>query len=434
MQMARGSSDLPSAGKAPVFLRYAVAVTCILVAFALRYLLTPVMGEESPFMLFVAAALVAAWYGGAVAGSVALLLGLFLADYFFLSKGKLAVSHSVEIFRVIRYVFTASLGIVLIEVLHRNRRALEGEVAGRLRSEQNLFEAQAQLKRHADELEQRVAERTAKLAATIESLQGLLYHIAHNFRAPLRAIEGYTAVLMEEYASKMDGTAQQYGCHICDAAERMDELIHDLLEYGRLGHVELALCRVDLEAIVRKVIFRLTYQIQTRKARVGVATSLAEVRANAEVLEQVLTNVVENAIKFVPFERTPQVQIRAERRNGSLRIWVEDNGIGIDPAYYERIFGAFERLDPKAGDEGTGIGLAIVKQGMQRMAGAVGVESRLGSGSRFWIELPLADSADSGAGTIWTNSHNSSAQTSASRESNTAVEAAQTSLRSSLHF
>src|SRR5579859_2769447 len=268
MQRDPGSGDSRAAGRGTVLLRYGVAVSCILVAFALRYFLTPVMGEESPFMLFVAAALVAAWYGGAVAGSVALLLGLFLADYFFLSKGNPATAHSVEIFRVIRYVFTASLGIVLIEVLHRHRRTLEGEVARRLRSEQNLFEAQAQLKKHADELEERVVERTAKLAASIESLQGLLYHIAHNFRAPLRAMEGYTAVLMEEYVSKLDATAQQYGHHICDAAERMDELIHDLLEYGRLGHVELALTRVHSEGIVRKVLFRLTYEIQTRKAEV----------------------------------------------------------------------------------------------------------------------------------------------------------------------
>jgi signal transduction histidine kinase len=209
MPIPLASTELSSSSKVSVFQRYGVAVICILVAFALRYFLTPVMGEESPFMLFVAAALVAAWYGGAVAGSVALLLGLFLADYFFLPKGKPATANSVETFRVIRYVFTASLGVVLIEVLHRNRRALEREVARRMISERNLFEAQAQLRRHAEELEKRVAERTAKLGATIESLQSVLYHIAHNFRAPLRAMEGYTAVLMEEYTSRMDATAQQ---------------------------------------------------------------------------------------------------------------------------------------------------------------------------------------------------------------------------------
>jgi signal transduction histidine kinase len=423
MQKARSSNDSPSVAQAPVLLRYAVAVACILVAFSLRYFFTPVMGEESPFMLFVAAALVAAWYGGAVAGSVSLLLGLFLADYFFLSKGGPVVSHSVETFRVIRYVFTASLGIVLIEVLHRNRRTLEAEVARRIRSEQSLFEAQAQLKKHADELEQRVAERTATLAATVESLQGLLYHIAHNFRAPLRAMEGYTAVLMEEYASRMDATAQQYGRHICDAAERMDELIYDLLEYGRLGHVELALSKLDPEKIIQKVIFRLTYEIQRRKAEVKVAGAYPEIRANPEVLEQVLTNLVENAVKFVPPERTPRVQIRPEPRNGSLRIWIEDNGIGIEPRYYERIFGAFERLNPKGGYPGTGIGLAIVRQGMQRMAGQVGVDSQLGCGSRFWIELPLADSL---ATRIWKDGGpnspqiNSSTNSSESRHRDTA--------------
>jgi signal transduction histidine kinase len=285
------------------------------------------------------------------------------------------------------------LGIVLIEVLHRNRRALEREVARRRLSEQNLFEAQAQLKKHADELEQHVAERTAKLAATIQALQGLLYHIAHNFRAPLRAMEGYTAILLEEYASKMDATAQQYGRHLCDAAERMDELIHDLLEYGRLGHVELALLKVDPAPVVRKVIFRLNFEIQRRNAQVTLSDVFPEVRANAEVLEQVLTNLVENAIKFVPLDRCPQIQVRTERRARSVRIWIEDNGIGIESQYYERIFGAFETLNSKTPYEGTGIGLAIVKQGMQRMGGEVGVESVPGSGSRFWIELPLPDSA-----------------------------------------
>jgi len=290
-------------------------------------------------------------------------------------------------------VFTASLGVVLIEVLHRNRRALEQEVARRMISERNLFEAQAQLKRHAEELEKRVAERTAKLGATIESLQSVLYHIAHNFRAPLRAMEGYTAVLMEEYTSRMDATAQQYGRHLCAAAERMDELIHDLLEYGRLGHVELLLMKVDLEAVVRKVVYQLTYEIQTRSAQVTLAGRFPEVLANSEVLEQVMTNLLENALKFVPPERSPQVEIQAEPGADSVRVWVKDNGIGIEAKYYDRIFGAFERLDSTGAYEGTGIGLAIVRQGIQRMGGQVGVESRPGVGSGFWIELPLADSA-----------------------------------------
>src|SRR5689334_10548727 len=175
----------------PAWQRYLAALFCILVAFCIRYWLTPVLGEELPFMLFIAASLVAAWYGGAVAGAVALLLGLFLADYFFLAKAKAQLTHSTEILYFVRYLFTASLGIALIETLHRNRRKLQREVARRQCSEAELLLTQNLLKTHAEELEESVARRTGELAATVKYLESLLYHIGHNLRAPLRAMEGY---------------------------------------------------------------------------------------------------------------------------------------------------------------------------------------------------------------------------------------------------
>src|SRR5215472_707 len=130
----------------PVGRRYLGALLCIALAFGIRYWLTPLLGEELPFMLFIAASLVAAWYGGAVAGIVALLLGLFLADYFFLAKAKVAGTHSTEALYFIRYIFTASLGIALIETLHRGRRKLQREVNRRQRSEAELLRAQEQLR------------------------------------------------------------------------------------------------------------------------------------------------------------------------------------------------------------------------------------------------------------------------------------------------
>ena len=374
----------------PLFKRYAVSVGCILIAFLIRYFLTPVLGEELPFMLFIAAALVAAWYGGAASGVVALLLGLLLADYFFLATGKAGEPHPPQIFYFIRYFFTASLGIALIEVLHRNRRALENEVQRRARSEKTLIEAETRLKAHAQELERAVADRTAGLAASLKSLQELLYHIGHNFRAPLRSMEGYSSLLLEEYALKMDAPAQHYAKHICASAERMDELIQALLEYGRLGYVELALSTVNVEEVLERVMFRLSYEIQTRKAALQVVGRFPRVWANPEVLEEVLTNLVENAIKFSLPGQAPEARIRNEPMGDRVRIWIEDNGIGIEPQYHQRIFEPFETLEPRPRGQGIGMGLAIVKQGMKRMGGGCGVESQPGGGSRFWIDLPAA--------------------------------------------
>ncbi len=375
-------------GEAPVYLRYLVAVLCVLVAFGVRYSLTPLLGEELPFMLFIAASLVSAWYGGASAGLVSLLLGLFVADRFFLTSQRVAASHLSEGFFLMRYLFTASLGIVLIEFLHRNRRNLEREVARRARSEAALLQAQAELAQHAQELEARVAERTKSLTTTVGALESLLYHIAHNLRAPLRAMEGYTTLLQEEYSGQLDAKAQNYARHICDASKRMDELIHDLLQYGRLTHLRLEFAPVRLELAIERALTRLNFETKASRAEVKVPAPLPQVVANPELLEEVLMNLFENAIKFVEPGAAPRIEVRAERRGSRVRVWIQDNGPGIDPQYHERIFGAFETLSSRPGESGTGIGLAIVREGMQRMNGAAGVESQLGAGSKFWIELP----------------------------------------------
>ena len=387
----------------PAWRRYLAALFCILIAFGVRYWLTPILGEELPFMLFIAAALVAAWYGGAVAGTTALLLGLFLADHFFLAKAKAQLTRSTEALYFVRYIFTASLGIALIETLHRSRRKLQSEVARRQRTEAELLLTQNLLKTHANELEESVARRTTELAATVKYLESLLYHIGHNLRAPLRAMEGYATILVEEYASRLDATAKDYSAHISDAARRMDTLIHDLLEYGRLGYVQLPLSRVNLGQVLEQVLFRLAYEIRTRNAQLNVVGPLPDVLANPEMLEQVLTNLVENSIKFVSAGTRPVVQMDAETRVGKVRLWIRDNGIGIPEAYRNRIFEVFETLPCPQGVGGTGIGLAIVKQGIQRMGGQVGVESDSGGGSCFWIELPSASASALGNGSAQTH-------------------------------
>lgn len=259
------------------------------------------------------------------------------------------------------------------------------------RSEAALQKAKDQLAEHAHELEQKVAERTARLAETVQSLEGLTYTIAHDLRAPLRAMEGLSAMLVEDYGQVLDGTGQEYARRIQAAAHRMDRLIQDLLAYGRLNQIELALAPTSLEEIFAKTTELLADEIRARQGCVSIEHPLPAVMANAVLLEQILANLVTNALKFVAPGLTPEVRIWAEPHGDFLRVWVADNGIGIEPKYHARIFNMFERLHAQE-YTGTGVGLAIVRKGTERMQGRVGLESQPGRGSKFWIELPRVDS------------------------------------------
>src|SRR6185312_9833040 len=267
------------------------------------------------------------------------------------------------------------------------------------------------LRRYATELEHRVAERTANLAQTVQSLEGVLYHVAHDLRAPLRGMASFTGILLEEYGPRLDDRGRDYAERISNSARRMDRLVQDLLAYGRLTHTAVPLSNISLEAQVKAAVNRFSEEIETRDATVEICSALPPVRANEAVLDQVLSNLLSNALKFVRPETPPHLRILAEettfrmenpapksdpatdtslyRRNGKfVRLWIEDNGIGIPPEYHERIFRMFERLHGVGEYAGTGIGLAIVRKGVERMGGRVGLKSKLGTGSRFWIELP----------------------------------------------
>ncbi|HEU5126052.1 MAG TPA: CHASE domain-containing protein [Verrucomicrobiae bacterium] len=264
------------------------------------------------------------------------------------------------------------------------------DISERKRAEQELRDAEERLRNYTTELELRVAERTAHLRQSIQSLESLLYHVAHDLRGPLRAMASFTKILLDEYASGLDERAQDYAQRISTASHFMDELVQDLLAYGHLTHSQMELSTVSLEHSVNAVLEQLADEIQTKGARVVVEHPLPSVKGNAAVLKQIILNLVVNALKFVPTDRTPEIRIRAER-NQRVRLWVGDNGIGIKPEYHERIFRVFERLHGGNEYPGTGIGLAIVAKGVERLGGTAGVESKLGDGSRFWIELPCGD-------------------------------------------
>ncbi|MBI3546052.1 MAG: PAS domain S-box protein [Gammaproteobacteria bacterium] len=240
------------------------------------------------------------------------------------------------------------------------------------------------------ELEQRVVERTAELVEINAEMEAFTYTVSHDLRAPLRAVQGMAQALLEDYAVHLDVLGREYAQRLVIAAERMDKLIQDLLSYSRLARAALTVERVSLDDIVRRARELLQADIAKTGAVVQVQKSLPTVLAHAATLEQVVSNLIANAIKFVAPGARPVVKLSAEYRAAGVRLWVEDNGIGIEAEHQQRIFRVFERLHGIETYPGTGIGLAIVHKGVERMDGTVGVESTPGQGSRFWIELPKA--------------------------------------------
>jgi PAS domain S-box-containing protein len=258
----------------------------------------------------------------------------------------------------------------------------------RKRAEESLASVQEQLRNYAADLEQRVAERTERLQESNRSLESFCYSIAHDLRAPVRAMEGLTAALAEDYGANLDQTGQEYTERIMLAARWMDQLIQDLLSYGRISHMELPMKSVSLDPILERVRDDLSGEIQSKQGHVQFESQVPRIWANPTALKQILHNLVENGLKFSRPNVPPMIQIKAEETESAFRISVGDNGIGIPLEYQTRIFQVFERVHATKDYPGTGIGLALVKKAIERMGGTLSIESQPGEGSCFWFELP----------------------------------------------
>lgn len=244
---------------------------------------------------------------------------------------------------------------------------------------------------YAQELEAKVVQRTAQLEEINRELKAFTYSISHDLRAPLRALQGFATALKEDYGEQLDDLGREYAERLVVSAQQMEQLIQDLLAYSRLSNQELHIYSVNLSLIVEVAIEQLRSEINKARAEITIVEPLLNIFGNRTVLMQVIVNLLSNAIKFVASGVEPQVKIRSERNGNYVRLWIEDNGIGINREHQDRIFRVFERLHGREAYSGTGIGLAIVKKGMERLGGNVGVESGLARGSRFWIEGRLAE-------------------------------------------
>jgi PAS domain S-box-containing protein len=260
----------------------------------------------------------------------------------------------------------------------------QGQVRGCLAAFLDLTEH----KRLELELERLVEQRTASLRETTEQLNSFCYSIAHDLKAPLRAQAAFGALLIEDFGEQLGPQGRDYASRIVGAAHRQGKLVNDLLAHMSLGRSELPIHQVELSEALKQVMADLRQDEHYPTAQIDCSEFTGRVKANTASLHLVLQNLLSNACKFVAPGVQPQLKLRCEDRGAFLRLWFEDNGIGIDPRFFDKLFGVFQRLHTTGQYPGTGMGLAIVKRGAERMGGRVGVESEVGKGSRFWVELP----------------------------------------------
>ncbi len=252
--------------------------------------------------------------------------------------------------------------------------------------------SQAELRQMNAELEQRVKERTRSLEEMTEQMNAFCYSVAHDLRSPLRTQIGFAQVLLEEHGDTLGPEGRKYAGLVLQAAERQSHIITDLMAHINVSRADMPVQPVSLPEAVAKARADLALETEQKEASIDAsAINGAQVAANPSSLHLVILNLLTNACKFVPAGSKPKVRLWTSSHDGYVRLWVQDNGIGIDPKDSSRLFGMFQRLHRQDSYPGTGMGLAIVKKAVERMGGHVGAESEVGKGSRFWVDLPAAN-------------------------------------------
>ena len=243
-----------------------------------------------------------------------------------------------------------------------------------------------EVQQYATRLEERVAERTAALAAVNKELEAFAYSVSHDLRAPLRSLDGFSQALLEDYAGRLDATAQDYLRRVRAGSQRMGRLIDDILKLSRLTRAEMQWERIDLSALAHEIATEL-HQTQPERQVDLIITEGVAVNGDARLLRVVLENLLGNAWKFTIRQACARIEFGYTEVGGEPVCFVRDNGAGFDVAYADRLFGAFQRLHSATEFEGTGIGLATVQRIIHRHGGRVWAEGVVNQGATFYFTL-----------------------------------------------
>jgi light-regulated signal transduction histidine kinase (bacteriophytochrome) len=236
-------------------------------------------------------------------------------------------------------------------------------------------------------LEERVNIRTEQLLAANKEMEAFTYSVSHDLRAPLRIIDGYTQILLEEYVANIDEEGQRIMNVVRDNARKMGHLIDDLLNLSRVGKVELRKVTVHMNALVADVVDQLRMSGVNVPEHL-VVHDLGAATCDENLVKQVWMNLLSNAVKYSSKRTVPEIEIGIDRRSAPRTFFIKDNGAGFDMAYYDKLFGVFQRLHKQEEFSGTGVGLAIIQRIVKRHQGSVWAEGKPGEGATFFFSLP----------------------------------------------
>jgi light-regulated signal transduction histidine kinase (bacteriophytochrome) len=271
----------------------------------------------------------------------------------------------------------------------RANEQLHQEIQDRRRTEQSLRYSETLLRRLHEDLEDHIAERTVELTKTIAELEAFSYSISHDLRAPLRAINGFAAILREEHAERLDSEGDELLMKIETNASKMAQLIDGLLDFSRLARAESVSTEVDMKALANAVAADLAGDEAERKVDIAIS-DMPRVMGDEAMLRQVWANLISNALKFSAPRPDPAIRIDGERKDNEIVFHVRDNGVGFDMQYAGKLFGVFNRLHRADEFPGVGVGLALTRRIVMRHGGRIWAESGDGGGAVFHFALPAA--------------------------------------------
>jgi len=272
----------------------------------------------------------------------------------------------------VAFLLVIQTAIITALLLERRRRRRAKEALDRLNAE----------------LETRIDDRTAALHAKSRELESFAYSVAHDLKAPLRGIDGYSRLLLQDYGKSLHDDGCTMLQTIQDSTDEMSRLIDDLLAYSKLERRELRSDAIELAPVVTSLVEEKKREWAERPIDFVVDVNGAVVLADASGLAQALRNYLDNAIKFTGKVPAPRIEVGSKEDAENCVLWVRDNGIGFDMEHHEEIFDIFQRLNVANDYPGTGIGLAIVRKAMDRMGGRAWAESKPGAGATFYLEIP----------------------------------------------